>query len=72
VAAVSLWHRHRWAETSRCFNPPTIKLTNWSGPHDADLISTIMYGITVIELRCEECGDVKAVRYAGWAGLPDD
>jgi hypothetical protein len=28
----------------------------------------LAYGITVVELRCKKCGDLKAVQYAGNVG----
>ncbi len=61
-------HVHRWVEASRKFNwaPDRMKMT--ANSISADLVREIGFGVTVVELRCEECGDVKAVRYAGDAG----
>jgi hypothetical protein len=61
VVIVSLFHRHRWEEVARRFTPPAERgfevdrIT--SGMLDR-LVSLDTQGETVIELRCEECGDV--------------
>lgn len=65
---MSLWHRHLWRETSRQFNPPTgFKISTWS-VDGYDLARELSHGITVVELTCQACGGVKAVRYVGDSG----
>ena len=59
-----MWHQHQWTETSRRFNPPEVVPTKWEGTN-SDMLLQLVYGITVIELRCTDCGDVKGVRYTG-------
>jgi hypothetical protein len=61
-----IFHRHQWVETSRRFNPPQVDVKRWEG-HRTDLVMRLVYGITVVELRCDTCGDVKATSYAGEA-----
>lgn len=74
---MSWLHRHQWAEAGRRFNPPTSRVTEFKrvGHDGQQLLMQMMYGITVVELRCSSCGDVKAVSYAGdsgaWQGQPD-
>lgn len=63
---MSLWQRHQWDEASRRFNPPDSELSRFKSATVAQVMPLI-YGITVIELRCSGCGDVKAVRYTGVA-----
>lgn len=57
-------HRHQWVETSRRFNfaPAKVDHTGFI-PHEQ--VMELAYGITVVELRCDGCGDLKVVRYAG-------
>lgn len=63
---VNLWHRHQWTETSRRFNPPDSELTQFRADSAANLMP-VLYGITVVELHCTGCGDVRGVQYAGRA-----
>jgi hypothetical protein len=63
---MSLWHRHKWDETSRRFNPPTHEVTKFRADNVGSALP-LLYGITVVELRCATCGDMKAIRYTGKA-----
>lgn len=68
---MSLWHRHLWRETSRQFQRSSLTV---DGPYQADgangvvVLRELAFGVTVVELRCKVCGDVKAVRYVGDSG----
>jgi hypothetical protein len=61
------WHRHQWAEASRRFNFPPAKVDHTGFITDEQMME-LAYGITVVELRCKKCGDLKAVQYAGNVG----
>lgn len=69
---MTLWHRHQWQETSRQFSRSSI---TFDGPVEAgagrgvELVREVAFGITVVELRCAGCGDVKGVRYVGDCGI---
>jgi hypothetical protein len=65
---MSLWHRHLWRETSRQFNQSERVMARATGTAYLQLARELEFGITVVELRCEACGDVKAVRYVGDSG----
>lgn len=46
--------KHRWQADARRFHPPA-GVTNIKGISE-DFFREILYGITVVELRCEHCG----------------
>lgn len=64
---MSLWHRHRWVETSRRFNPGHSGGLELAGFILHEQVMELVHGVTVVELRCDGCDDVKAVRYTGAA-----
>lgn len=66
---MSLWHRHQWQETSRRYNPSDQVMTRADGPNAVALARELAFGITVVELHCTGCGDVKGVRYVGDCGI---
>jgi hypothetical protein len=54
---MGLFHRHRWKEVRRYAVPPrVVGKANLEG--SIDFLRRTIEGLTVIELRCEECGDV--------------
>lgn len=65
---MSLLHRHVWRETSRKFNRSGTVVKRSEGLNVMQLIREMEFGITVVELRCDACGDVKGVRYVGDSG----
>ena len=58
-----IFHMHHWTEAGRKFNAPTQRITK--AAETSENVMQIVYGMTVVELHCERCGDVKGVRYAG-------
>lgn len=66
---MSLWHRHQWQEISRQFNQSDQVMTRSDGPNALQLARELQFGITVVELRCAGCGDIKGVRYVGDCGV---
>lgn len=65
---MTFWHGHLWRETSRQFNRSDSVATRAEGPNMVQLARELEFGITVVELACKVCGDVKAVRYVGDSG----
>lgn len=57
-----MFHLHRWEESGRHFQESTISRAKGIPPNLVDLL---LFGMTTVELRCERCGLVKAVHYAG-------
>lgn len=51
-----LFHRHQWEEHKRSY-------TASNGGHvrgaDDDTVLALAFGITVVEMRCSVCGDLK-------------
>jgi len=60
-----IFHSHQWQETSRRFNESEMVPTKWESNSGNNVLLQILYGITVVELHCIKCGDIKAVRYIG-------
>lgn len=57
--------RHQWKEVKRTFSQPdTGDVEEVMG---AQLAKEIWFGVTVVELRCDECGDIKFERVVGQA-----
>lgn len=52
--------RHKWVETARRYTPLA---KAWIQPRKATLL--LVMGVTVIELRCGKCGDVRSRELAG-------
>jgi hypothetical protein len=59
---VSVFHRHRWVEVRRYFVPARVLNVDRASE---DLVRELAQGVTVVELRCDECGDVQARRLPG-------
>jgi hypothetical protein len=57
--------RHKsWTEVKRTFNPP--RQGDFRAQRaTADFALTMMYGLTVVELKCLDCGDTKFVTTPG-------
>jgi hypothetical protein len=58
--------RHRWEEIGRRFVQPIATWRELSGASEA-FFRELTFGLTVIELRCQECGDVAERRLTGSA-----
>jgi hypothetical protein len=58
--------KHHWIETRRHSRQPASEFS-WGGGFTDQGVEDALFGWTMIELRCEQCGDVKAVkiRYTG-------
>lgn len=59
-----LFHKHKWEEVSRKFNPPISRgfEANWISK---DTFIRLTMGVTVIELKCTVCGDLKHMEVIG-------
>jgi hypothetical protein len=73
---VSLFHRHKWEEVSRTFNPPTgvapTPRIEGSGASASSLaweytnmLRRAIEGSIVVELRCKTCGEIDFTRCFG-------
>lgn len=61
-----MWHTHKWSEQSRHIIPPCqnrLEITRTS----TELAEQIIFGVTVVVLKCATCGDVKERRILGAA-----
>lgn len=47
--------KHNWLMHRKQYNPPPEEIKKVSG--DVETITSLIYGITVIELRCSNCQD---------------
>jgi len=56
-----LFHKHRWEEISRRFTAGVQLPKRVHNPNDetARVLEKIIFGFTVIELKCNECGELK-------------
>ena len=55
-----MWCWHEWKEKNRHYSPPTLPSEcEFKGTHQ-DTLLKVLHGFTVIELRCENCGDLKS------------
>ena len=50
--------KHRYVEDGRAYTPPASQLQSAENV-PRDTMERILFGITVIVLRCENCGDVE-------------
>jgi hypothetical protein len=55
--------RHRWRELCRIHVPPVAGLTDIKGT--AELVRDVVYGYTIVSLRCSGCGDVAERKLTG-------
>lgn len=62
---MSLFHRHRWVEVARRFVPPKASKARKVWNVSEDFIREFTFGFTVVELRCEECGNVAERKLTG-------
>lgn len=58
-----LFHSHSWREESRHWTPPAGLTSIKSGTPDA--VERLVWGLTIICLRCVTCGDLKSVELKG-------
>jgi phage-related protein len=65
---MTLFHRHNWAEVRRYFVPPTVDVEDFEvevkGGNATPMLQ-VLNGYTVVELRCDDCGDVASRRLSG-------
>ena len=61
---MSLFHFHKFTEQSRKFTPRAAYVTSLSGASD-DRLQEVLFGFTVVELVCSDCGDIKFVKTLG-------
>jgi len=60
---MKLFHRHGpWKEVGRTFSPGAVTVKGHMTTRDAE---ALLAGFTTVELRCEECGQVKTKRFVG-------
>lgn len=57
--------KHQWVETDRRRFPPTVRSFKAGSMEDTDFLLKFTYGITTVELKCSECGDIKSVEMIG-------
>lgn len=57
------FHQHHWIEQSRHFTGPAGLSSVARG--DSETIERLVWGYTVVVLRCQACGDLKAVGIKG-------
>lgn len=62
---MSLLHRHRWSETKRYFVPPANRRVRVEHARADEILEGALHGFTVVELRCENCGDIAERRLEG-------
>jgi hypothetical protein len=58
-----IFHRHRWQEVRRVFVPPVRGIERIRASRET--FREALQGVTVVELRCEGCGDVTSRRLPG-------
>jgi hypothetical protein len=66
---MSLFHRHHWIVTSKTFNGPMLGKMKSEGCYPEDFLERLLFGFTIITLRCLECGDLSFKRTNGKAEL---
>lgn len=57
-------HIHHLVEAKRHFTPPLENLKRVAADSD-EMLKMAMFGVTTVELRCSECGDIKTLEIAG-------
>jgi hypothetical protein len=55
-------HLHKWNEVSRTFN---YNKGGTTAKGSQDTVQKFLHGFTVIELKCETCGDLKHIEVLG-------
>lgn len=61
-----LFHRHRWVEAGRYFQPG-VGIVQAKGVMHHDY-ERLVYGFTSVELRCDSCGDRRVKEFTGKVG----
>ena len=59
-----MFHRHDWSEVQRRFTGKVLERVKMERCSE-ELLRQMLFGVTVIELRCEKCGDRKTVKAMG-------
>lgn len=60
------FHQHIWQEQSRTKNGGQGTPPGFAGVSvPADLVYRLLFGYTIILLKCAECGDVKTIEIQG-------
>lgn len=62
-------HRHQWTEVARTYTPGVESCDGFRarGPDAVRSMQAMVLGLTVIELRCSDCGDLTHRSVAGRA-----
>ncbi len=59
-----MWfHKHKWEEVERFYNPPNREIVNISGAGQ-DLLKQLAFGITIILYKCN-CSEMKSIEVLG-------
>jgi len=58
-----MFHIHKWKEIKRVFQKSNTFIENARGTED--FIEKIIFGMTVIEHQCSECGELKHYEVTG-------
>lgn len=61
---MGLFHQHRWERISATYVQSSVLPTKVSRA-DEDWLDRVLFGFTVVVLRCRECGDEKAHEFRG-------
>lgn len=56
--------KHTWVEVKRVYIPPDTGIIEGRG-FSAHWWNKIIYGYTVIELKCDNCGDIITKEFIG-------
>lgn len=51
-------HKHKWEEIGRAFAQSPVRNVKAFKLTDYDKLARLIFGVTVIELRCRKCGTV--------------
>lgn len=57
-------HTHHLEEVGRHFAPSLKVISGLKGASE-ELAQKMFFGVTTIELRCRDCGDIKTTEIAG-------
>lgn len=54
---MALFHTHQWEEMWRFFNKPKAAVESDNMP--LDMASKVLFGFTLVEMKCKNCGELK-------------
>ena len=58
-------HRHEWEETGRAVTTHLSAIEGKINGFSAQEFERLVFGLTVIALKCKVCGDMKSVEMLG-------